>query len=183
MEMCPAVVSGVPTLYMDNVLKVMEDGSSTWPTRIVDAYGGRAEAGSPIEMTMSYDEDAVTVDVAVDVLDPMTAESYHLVVAVTEDDIYAPGSNGEEYHNQVFRRLFPGQNGIPVSTEPGEQIYTIDLDLDPEWAADNLRATAWVQADTTGAILNSATMMLTTGTTDVAGDDRVVEAVAELDGA
>jgi hypothetical protein len=183
LEMCPTDVTGVPTLYMDNQLAVMEDGTLGWPLRVVDAYGQRAVAGSPIEMAITYDHDDTSVNVEVTVLDSMPADFYRLVVAVTEDDIYAPGSNGEEHHNQAFRRLFPDLIGLPVTTTPGTHEYTVQLDLDPEWVLENLRATAWVQADTTGHIVNSATVKILSGTTAVDDHDQVQPAVVGLFGA
>jgi len=183
LAMCPTDVWGVPTLYMDNLVERMENGSVDWPLLVPDAYGQRAVTGSPIEMAMTYDHGDTSVSVVVTVLDPMPAESYRLVVAVTEDGIYAPGSNGEEYHNQAFRRLFPDQIYQPVVTTPGTHEYTVELDLDSEWILENLRATAWVQADTTGQIVNSVTLMMAPGTTAVDDRDQAQLAVVRLFGA
>ena len=158
--MCPVTVDGVPHLYLDNTLSVPSVDEIGWPTLIDDAYAHMMYVSSPIEMSMTFDQSDSTANVVVDVLDPMPAGTYSLFVAVTEDSIYALGSNGEEYHNQAFRWMYPDEIGHPIATAQGTHAYTIDLDLNPTWVQENLRATAWVQADTAGVIINSTKLMI-----------------------
>ena len=159
-EMCPDLVTGLPHLYLDNDLSVPSDGDIGWPTLIEDGYSQRRLVGSPLVMDVAFDPSDSTALVTVEVLNPMPDRTYSLYVAITEDQIYAPGSNGEEYHNQVFRRLFPDVSGLPLATSVGTHQYSVDLDLDTDWVYENLQATAWIQGDNAGAILNSATVMI-----------------------
>ncbi len=156
-SMCPEEVNSVPLLYLDNTLSVEVNQDIGWPTLISDNYAQRMAVGTPLELSASFDSQDSTVSVNIHVLDPMPEGSFSLHVAVTEDDVYAPGSNGEEHHNQAFRRLFPDLMGTSIATSQGNHQYTLDLELSPEWAYENLHATVWVQEDSGGAILNSAT--------------------------
>lgn len=159
-EMCPDLVTGVPHLYLDNDLSVPSNSDIGWPTLIEDGYSQRRLVGSPLVMDVAFDHADSTALVTVEVLNPMPDGTYSLFVAVTEDQIYAPGSNGEEYHNQAFRWLFPDVDGLPLSTSLGTHRYSVDLDLDSHWAYENLQVTAWAQTDPTGAILNSASVKI-----------------------
>jgi len=184
--MCPEPVYGVPTLYMDNTLDVADYSvENIWEDDLRFGYSWSADTGSPLEMAMAFALVDTTTHVTVTVLDPVPEGDYAVYVAVTEDDVYAPGVNGEEYHNQAFRRLFPGQEGAALDTALGVHETQVSLALDPAWVFGNLRATAWVQEVPGGKILGSATLVLADAITAVDDDpdDGMPPAVTALSGA
>ncbi len=117
--------------------------------------------GAPLTMEISYDAGPSEATVTIDVLDPMPDRDWVLYVAVTEDSVDALGPNGERYHNQTFRYVYPDLSGTLISTAIGSQQYVVPLALDSGWEFHNLRATAWVQDPApAGLIMNAATIYL-----------------------
>jgi hypothetical protein len=182
--MCPSQVTGVPTMYMDNTIDLWEAyPDELWPEMIEWGYAWSTDTGSPLEMSLSYDQSNQEAHVTINVIDTMAEGDYVLYVATTEDQVRALGSNGEEYHNQAFRYLYPDEAGVPIATTLGSQEFTVDLALDPGWDYDKLRATTWVQNIPNGKILNSATMFLTEGVSAVGDPDEVPALLTRLNGA
>jgi hypothetical protein len=115
-------------------------------------------------MMVGYDQENFRYQALVNVIDPLNPTGdFRLFVAVTEDGVALQGPNGEPVHNQVFRYLYPSEEGMPIDPATGIGEYWVDLTLDPAWVYNNLRGTAWVQDMDTGKILNSATMFLHEG--------------------
>ena len=93
----------------------------------------------------------------VDVVEPLVpGREYRLFAAITEDDIYAAGSNGEVWHHQVFRHLYPDVAGLPLATALGPQVLEIEAPLDPTWVYANLRLVVYAMDVTTHRVLNAA---------------------------
>ncbi|MBU1677039.1 T9SS type A sorting domain-containing protein, partial [bacterium] len=91
-------------------------------------------------------------------------------VAITEDDVYEPGTNGELYHDQAFRYMYPDTDGLVVPTTPGKHRYTVHCPVNAEtWVYEKLRAVVYVQDNDTWKVHNAATGLLTE--TLVAVDD------------
>ena len=178
--MCPTVVNGVPTLYMDNTIDMWDYFQEDWPATVVWGYDWSAATATPLTVEIGYDTEYSQAHVLVNVLDPMPDGDYRLFVAVTEDGIELQGPNGEPIHNQVFRYLYPDTDGIAIDTAIGVQEFVVDLDLNPEWVFDNLRATAWVQAIPGGPVLNSGTLFLHEGTVAI-DDDEIVDDIVDPD--
>jgi len=165
LAMCPTDVNGVPTLYMDNTWDMWDYFPGTWEQAVVDGYLMSATTPSAIAIPyLGFNPDTEEVELFVDVLEALDPQGdYRLFVAISEDGIEAQGPNGEPVHNQAFRWLFPGTEGMPVGAEPGMQAFTVPVALDPGWVFDNLRATVWVMEHPGGLVLNSATMFLSEG--------------------
>ena len=144
LAMTPAVVTVVPTLYLDNVLDTRDMDCVLWVECIPLVYGIRSATASPLVIEVGYDSDGGQMQAIVEVIDPIPDGNYRLFVAVTEDGVEAQGPNGEPIHNQAFRYLYPDIDGIPVDPVQGVQEFWVQLDLDPEWVFDNLRGTAYV---------------------------------------
>jgi hypothetical protein len=159
-----------PRLWLDNYLDI---GAASGLYE--QAYEDQKLVPSPLEIAVSYDEPTSQVTVVVDVLDEMPAGDYRLYVAITEDGVQALGGNGERFHNQAFRYLYPDVDGIAITTEIGEQTFTVATLLDEEWVFDNLRATAYVQEYASAVIQNCGTMFLhDSGVSDVPTDRPVL---------
>jgi hypothetical protein len=179
--MTPTVVNGVPTPYMDNILDVWTLDFGTWDEGIQLAYGLSAAMPAPLGVELGYNPDSGNVDVMVTVVNPLNPEGdYRLFVGVTEDGVEALGPNGEPVHNQCFRWLYPGVEGLPIDSS-GMGVYSVPVDLDPTWVFDNLRAVAWVQEYPGGPVLNCGTVFLTEDVVSIDGNDIGENEVEETD--
>jgi hypothetical protein len=154
-ENTPTGADFAPHLWVDNFV---DAGSSAGP--MAGFLDDRKRVAAPLEITIDYDSDNMQADVTVDVLDAMPAGDYRLFVAITEDNVFAAGTNGEPVHQQAFRWLFPDTTGTVVNNTIGIQNFTVDLTFDPGWIFDNLRQTVYVQEAGTGEVMNAATMFL-----------------------
>ena len=116
--MTPTLVNGVPWLYMDNFIDMYAEDYADWQERIDMGYLMSATTPSPLEVQLGYNPDSGNAEVFVDVLNAVPPGSdYRLFVAVTEDGLELLGPNGEPVHNQAFRWLYPGVEGMPISTD------------------------------------------------------------------
>lgn len=162
-DQCRALILGTPTgndyvphLWLDGT----HDAGSDVPS-YADSFEARKLVGAAATLDLVFNPDLEQVQATVSVTEPLVpAGDYMLRVAVTEDDVHAPGPNGEEYHNQVFRYMYPDMNGVNLSTAFGEQTIVIDTPLDETWVFANLRATAYVEEQNSGRVVNSATLFL-----------------------
>ncbi|MBD3220640.1 Omp28-related outer membrane protein [bacterium] len=144
-----------PHLWVDNVVN-----GGTYADGMVGFLEDRARVPAPLALDLAWDDAAEQVTATIDVVAELDATDHRLFVAVTEDSVAAEGANGEPYHNQAFRRLYPDTLGVPVATEPGEQVRTVVVPLDGAWQRDQLRVTAYVQDRATGEVQNAATLRL-----------------------
>jgi|GEM_PF-4331858 len=169
--MCPTNVNGVPTLYMDNTYDMWDYFGEDWMETVELGYQMSSDTASPLTMQIFYNLDTYQADVAVDLVDALDPDSeYVLFLAVTEDNVEAAGPNGELTHDEAFRKLYPGMEGTPISTEPGMNVYSIPLVPDEAWHFQELRGTAWIQEVPGGKVLNSATMFLRDWVVSVEGE-------------
>ena len=127
--------------------------------------------GAPLLFDLAYDEDENRAQILLHVVEgiPPTGD-YRLRVAVTEDNVFAPGPNGELYHQQAFRYMYPDLAGLVVEPALGTQEFWVDLDLDPSWQYEELRLTVYVQDLNSKDVLNAATMFLADDTVPVPMD-------------
>ncbi len=186
LDMCPAMVTAAPTLYMDNTWDMWDYFPGTWPQTVLDGYLMSAGTPSAIAITdLAYIPGTGQVQLSVDVLQALDPQGdYRLFVAISEDGVEAAGPNGETVHNQAFRWLFPGVEGLPVQPEAGLQPFAVPVTLDPGWVQENLRATAWVMEHPNGAVLNSATVFLAENVSAVETENPAeIQAQPRLEGA
>lgn len=153
-----------PHLWVDNFVN-----GGVYAEPMVGFMEDRARVPAPLSIALDWDDTVEQVTATIDVVSVLDAVDHRLFFAVTEDSVAAEGSNGEPYHNQAFRRLYPDTLGVPVSTDLGLQIQTVAIALDPRWQRDQLRITAYVQNRTTGEVQNAATSRIP-GTATVAPD-------------
>ena len=180
--MTPTTVSGVPTPYMDNHIDAWDLGISDWATDIPMVFDTAAAVPSPLGVELGYNQEMGNVEVFVNMVnDLMPNGDYRLFVGITEDGVENLGPNGEPVHNQCFRWLFPGDQGMPISIASGVNVYQVPVNLDPNWVFENLRATAWVQEYPGGLILNAGTVFLTEGVVSIDDDYVNDEEVEETD--
>jgi hypothetical protein len=144
-----------PHLWVDNVVN-----GGVYAELMVGYLEDRAREPAPLEIALAWDAASEELTATVDVVDQMPDSPYRLFVAVTEDSVAAQGTNGEPYHNQAFRRLYPDTAGVVVSNELGEQVHTVAVPLGHPWQGDQLRVVAYVQDRDTGEVMNAATQKL-----------------------
>ena len=144
-----------PHLWVDNVVN-----AGTYAEPMVGFLEDRARVPAPLVIDLAWDAAAGQVTATVDVLDEIPAGEYRLFVAVTEDSVAAEGSNGEPFHNQAFRHLFPSVGGMLVAAVTGQQVFQVPTPLSDRWDHDQLRLTAFVQSRDTGEVQNAATVRL-----------------------
>jgi hypothetical protein len=164
----PSGADYAPHLWLDNSVNLGSDGPG-----FAAGFNARKQVPAPLEITVGYDLAASQVHATVHVLDAMPAGDYRLYVAITEDDIYAAGVNGEDRHNQAFRRLYPDLDGIPVVNAVGDQSFVVDTPLHFRWVFDQCRATVYVQEYASAVVMNAGTMFLHEATTTPVGDAAV----------
>ncbi|MCP4800332.1 MAG: T9SS type A sorting domain-containing protein [bacterium] len=80
-------------------------------------------------------------------------------VAITEDNVYYAGSNGETIHNQAFRKMYPTTSGIELNFVTGNYLFMIDCPL-LGWEYNNLRVTVYLQDADSWEIIQSASAFL-----------------------
>jgi hypothetical protein len=163
----PAGADYAPHLWLDNLVNLGSEGGG-----FAAGFNARKQVPAPLEITVGYDIAASQVHATVHVLDAMPAGDYRLYVAVTEDNVYAAGVNGEDRHNQAFRRLYPDLAGIPVANAVGDQTFVVDTPLHIRWVFDKCRATVFVQEYASAVVMNAGTMFLhEAASTPVGGAD------------
>ncbi len=169
-------VWGVPCLLYDNTgPSSLEESEDSWEATIETFAAQSAATAAPLEMNMVFDQENNNAMIMVDVLDPMSTGDYALYVAVTEDHVNAEGPNGEAFHSQTFRWLYPNTEGLPVANEVGYQEFVVPLELNEDWVYQNLRATAFVIQMPGGMVQNSATLFLNEGTVGNEDDNEITQ--------
>jgi hypothetical protein len=71
-----------------------------------------------------------------------------VVLVVTEDSIYGPSPNGDQWHNHVVRDYIPTASGQIVDVPAGDSVV-IDqpLSFDPSWRRYMCEIITWIQDD------------------------------------
>lgn len=152
-------VGGVPHMVMDGNRWI--GGPAGVTPELVDAELALA---SPITIKVTVQKELTPwkVHVTIKTVAPVSPGDYRLFVAAIEDNItYAspPGTNGEREFPNVFRKFLSSATGDPISPFPapgGEQSFTYELSLHPEWDADSISVIAFVQEYSTKEVLNAA---------------------------
>jgi len=142
-----------PHLWVDNHVN-----GGVYPEPMVGFMEDRARVPAPLVIGLDWNHVTEELTATIDVLDEMPVAEYRLFVAVTEDSVAAQGNNGEPFHNQAFRYLYPDTGGLPVAASLGTQEITVAAPLSDRWVRDQLRLTAYVQDRDTGEVQNAATV-------------------------
>jgi Outer membrane protein Omp28/Secretion system C-terminal sorting domain len=118
--------------------------------------------GSPIRIRVKETINGSKRDVVIDVetVGNVTTASYVLHTAIIEKEItYStpPGSNGEKYFPNVFRKFLAGINGeVFIPALPGTSFqFKYSYTLDPVWDSTKIYVIAFVQNITTKEVVNS----------------------------
>lgn len=152
-------VNAIPQLQMDGTTTLEPNYSNS---QLMNAFNTRTALLSPITIIVrdsSYGTDSMLVRVTVYCETAITNPSVTMHVAIMENLIqYAtpPGTNGERNFHTVMRKMLPSANGTIFDLTPGtRKDFEFRLKKDAIWAADQIRAVAFVQASNK-EILNTA---------------------------
>lgn len=146
-----------PHLRIDQVVDCGSDGS-TYAAR----FNARKNYKSPLNISHQWHPETETVMVEVEVVEYLPAYwDLRVRVAITEDNVYEPGTNGEDWHNQCFRYMYPDTDGFPLPSAPGTYRFAAHCPVSMEsWKYEDLRATVYVQDNDTWKPHNTATAFL-----------------------
>lgn len=151
-------VSGVPDMWIGGTV-------STSPGSISEGMLVANElAGSPIQVVVTEATNGNQRDVTVKIngINNSPTGNYVLRVAVVEKMVnYAtpPGSNGEMAFPNVFRKMLPSTTGDPITMPAMGQnvVKNYSYTLDAAWNAAQIYVVAYIQEETSHAVLNSGT--------------------------
>jgi len=106
----------------------------------------------PLEITLGgyYDPDsrAGNLNISLTGIDDAYWDSLYLRIALTESDLYYPGSNGINWHHQVMRDMIPNGMGYPIDISYGETInMSQPFTLPAALVADNCEIIVFAQND------------------------------------
>ena len=147
---------GVPMIYLQGNKKSGSPGSFTQAD--VDAI---VNQGSPISISVTQVDNGATRDVNVTVTSAGTppSGSFTIRTAIIEKEIsYSspPGSNGEKWFPNVFRKMLPADAGEPITlaAQGGSVSFQYTFDEDPAWDMTQIELIAIVQENTSKEIIN-----------------------------
>lgn len=168
----------VPHMWVDGIVDL---GSNT--SSYVSGIDARRSLKSPLTFDLGWEQGNQRLRVGMTVACPVPAgTNWRLKVALTEDNVYYAGANGETIHNQAFRKMYPSTSGMPLSFVTGSYLFMIDCPLDG-WDYNNLRVAVYLQDADSWEIVQSATAFLSeieydpTGVNDLPGVLQVKGAV------
>ena len=141
-----------PHLWIDGYVDADGDGAT-----FAAMFEQRRQFGAPLTLDVTYLPHTQRVVRTMHLAEPLVpGRDYRFFAAITEDDIYAAGSNGEVWHHQVFRYLYPDVDGLPLTAAPGSQELAVEAPLDPGWVYENLRLVVYAIDMTPHRVLNEA---------------------------
>ncbi len=120
------------------------------------------KSGSPIRVKVSETVSGADHNVTVEVQSVGTPPTgnYVLMVAVVESDVTfatPPGTNGETYFPNVFRKFLTGSSGNPISfaSQGSSTSASFTYQMDPVWDSTKIYLVAFVQNTATKEVVNS----------------------------
>ncbi len=121
----------IPYYWRDSIVRHMAETSDVRLSHVGTNYNPSTRSGD------------VWVECFNNSSSPITAA---LQIAITEDSLYYPSSNGDTWHNRVFRDYVPNINGTPVTVPAGGadtafQHFTID----PSYVEARCRIVVYLQ--------------------------------------
>jgi len=153
-------INAVPHVIMDGLIHPAYPYST--PNSLPDAFNSRTNVGSPVSIEVTDTRipgDSIQADIEINILAPLMFGEYFLRVHAIERKIQystAPGSNGETIFYDVFRKAFPGSEGISLNTATGQYHYVIKYPVDmAAWVDSMIYTTAFIQNDLTKEVINS----------------------------
>jgi len=159
-------VTGVPHFFVDRF-----DDLDHTPSVMVAGFDEARSWTCPMSIELVWDDPADQLTVTIHHVNPLDPDGdYRLYCAITEDNIYHNGGNGEPIHMQAFRYMYPDcYDGIAVPSTSGWHEFIVDCPLYSTWVYEELRASVYVIDRAIGRIWQGSTGFLTelSGTTGI----------------
>lgn len=150
-------VTGVPDAEIDGTYLHIYPYSPP-ETQFGVPFYARLNKGTPIGIHVTDSRipgDSIKCDINLNVISPLAAGNYRLrVCAVERKRTYIGGSNGETEFKDIFRRMYPDENGMVIPTTVGNYNYTFKYKRDTEWIDSLIYTVAFVQNDVTKEVFN-----------------------------
>lgn len=153
-------VSAVPTLQVDGVLQQIS-GYST--STLQPMFSSRRALGSPIGLTVTDTRltgDTIKATITINVVSALPSNiDYRLRINAIERKITyasAPGSNGETIFYDVFRKMYPSSDGIPISYTPGTYTVEYKYKRDASWVDSMMYTAVFIQDEFNHEVINAA---------------------------
>jgi len=151
-------VNAVPKVFMRGNHWNGSPASITWNQIHADA-----KDGSPVRIVVSESTAGNQRNVHVDILSvntPPSSGNWILRCAVIERNVNTstpPGTNGETYFPNVFRKFIKGVGGtgLILPAKGNSKSYDFTYTLDPAWNPDEIAVVAFLQNSVNKEILNS----------------------------
>jgi hypothetical protein len=152
-------INGVPAYVVDGKYQGYADNFEGFKNNI------NREAGleTPVELNVSHsiENDSIIVNVDLYLHSDLSVDQLKLRTTVTEKSCYYmqdPGTNGENFFPDVFRKFCGSPSGIDITSLEiaKHHQYRFAERLESHWDADSLAAVAWVQSDASKYVYQSA---------------------------
>jgi hypothetical protein len=154
-------VSAVPTLTVDGVHQQVS--AYTTLSNLLNPFNTRRALGSPIGLTVTDTRlagDTIKTTISINVVSALPSNvDYRLRITANERKItYStpPGSNGETIFYDVFRRMYPSSDGIPITYTPGTYTVEYKYKRDASWVDSMVYTAAFIQDEYTHEVINAA---------------------------
>ncbi len=149
----------------------------------LDSLAANSEltAALRIELDLRLSDAIPKVIALIDKFDPGLNEGNKLFVALVEEPVNYAGPNGESVHHNVFRAWLTPEDGSTLNFGAAKQVFwTENFNPDPSWDLTKLFAIAFVQSNTSVAILNSGASYDVKATVSVGAGSAQVDATGGI---
>ncbi len=151
-------VTGVPSMFFDGPPNRGHDGATTY-----SYYKGYIDSElattSPVTITLEGYLNMMTmngyVNVTIEVTDTLPIGTLLVKSAVTEDNGYAAGSNGEVRHRNIFRDML-AQETLPAMVLGETHTFSRSFVIDWSFNLDNIQVVVFLQNDSDDSVLQAA---------------------------
>jgi hypothetical protein len=154
-------VSAVPCLMVDGVLQQVS--GYTTLSNLQNPFNTRRAMASPIGLSVvdtRLTGDTIKTTITINVVSALPSNiNYRLRINAIERKIQyttAPGSNGETVFYDVFRRMYPSVDGIPITYSPGTYTVEYKYKRDAGWVDSMMYTSVFIQDDNNHEIINAA---------------------------
>lgn len=154
-------ISAVPTLTVDGVHNQVS--GYTTLSNLLNPFNTRRSLASPIGITVTDTRlagDTIKATITINVVSALPSNvNYRLRINAIERKITyttPPGSNGETIFYDVFRRMYPSTDGMPITYSPG--IYTVEYKYkrDAAWVDSMMYTAVFIQDENNHEVINAA---------------------------
>lgn len=154
-------ISAVPTLTVDGVHQQVSAYTTT--SNLQNPFNTRRAMASPIGISVTDTRlagDTIKATITINVVSALpSGVDYRLRINALERKIQytsPPGSNGETTFYDVFRRMYPSTNGLPINYSPGTYTVEYKYKRDASWIDSMMYTAVFIQDEYTHEVINCA---------------------------